>query len=96
MSAGAPTHGHPSVLFKVAAAITVAVLVLAFSRSRRGTQERGPEAATPVGASVYATWETTPAEDLAADQRFERSLVLRQLAVVVAIAALITLRQLAS
>jgi hypothetical protein len=53
-------------------------------RARAGAQDKGPKATT------------TPAEDLEADRRFERSLVAREAAVVALIAALIVVRQLLS
>jgi hypothetical protein len=72
---------------KALAVLTVAMLLVAERRRRHGVRS----------SDAGAAEEHFPAAaDLAADRRFERSLVFRQVGIVLAIAALIAFRGLLS
>jgi hypothetical protein len=86
---GRSRSGH-SAGAKALAVLTVAMLLVAERRRRHGPRNSG-------SAGGGATEEHFPAAaDLAADRRFERSLVFRQAGIVLAIAALILFRGLLS
>ncbi len=96
MTDGRRSNAPSSLLGTAVAVVTVAWLLFDLLRHRRGSSGAAESVpAATVGTDSTAGWATTPAEDLAADRRFERSLVLRQFVVVLGIAVLIVLRQLA-
>lgn len=91
--------------------LAIAVLVVAMLRHQRSVRAGGERPGAGLAPDRVA-WQpgralanadgkdrtamTTPADDLEADRRFERSLVAREAAVVALIAALIIVRQLLS
>jgi hypothetical protein len=88
---GRSRSGH-SAGARALAVLTVAMLLVAERRRRHGPRNGGGG-----GAGGGAAEEHFPAAaDLAADRRFERSLVFRQAGIVLAIAALILFRGLLS
>jgi hypothetical protein len=85
---GRSRSGH-SAGAKALAVLTVAMLLVAERRRRHCARSSG-------GGGGAAEDHFPAAADLAADRRFERSLVFRQAGVVLAIAALILFRGLLS